>query len=101
MGPMEIQLTAPYLRLPITSVMPSRPIAAAAMTQRIFCTRPRSRRKTPSTKKRTRPSKMARNCLKRLSGTLEAVTARESVERKKAMVSSSNPTHRVQSSATK
>ena len=44
---------------------------------------------------------MARNCLNRLPGALEAVTERESVERKNAMVSSSNPTQRVHRSATK
>ena len=44
---------------------------------------------------------MEKNCLERLPGALEAVTARESVERKKAMVSISNPTQRVQRSTVK
>ena len=35
------------------------------------------------------------NCLNRLPGALEAVTAKHSVERKKAMVSISKPTQRV------
>ena len=98
---MEIQLTAPYLALPSTSVIPKRPMAPAAISQRIFCTRERSRRKSPSTRKNPSPRKMARNCLKRLPGALEAVTERERVERKKAMVSSSKPTQRVHRSATK
>ena len=38
---------------------------------------------------------MARNCLNRLPWALEAVTDRDRVERKKAMVSISNPTQRV------
>ncbi len=92
---MEIQLTAPYLELPISSVMPSRPMAAAAMSQRFFCTRLRSRRNSPSTRNSPRPSRMARNCLNRLPWALEAVMDRDRVERKKAMVSISKPTHRV------
>ena len=95
MPPMEIQLTAPYLELPITRVMPSRPMAAAAMSQRFFCTRLRSRRNSPSTRNSASPSKMARNCLKRLLWALEAVMDNDSVERKKAMVSISKPTQRV------
>ena len=51
--------------------------------------------------KSTKPNKIAKNCLKRLPGALEAVTDRESVERKKAMVSSSNPTQWVHRSAAK
>ena len=38
---------------------------------------------------------MAANCLNKLPGALEAVTARDRVERKKAMVSISKPTQRV------
>ena len=93
---MEIQFTAPYLACPSASVMTKRPMAAAAMSQRTFRTRRRSRRKKPSTRNSTSPSKIAANCLIRLPGALEAVTARERVERKKAIVSISKPTHRVQ-----
>ena len=88
-------MTAPYFRLPSTSVMPSKPMAPAAIIHRIFWTRLRSRRKIPSTRNSTSPSSTARNCFKRLPGALEAVTERDSVERKKAMVSSSKPTQRV------
>ena len=93
---MTIQFTAPYLECPSTRVTPKRPMAAAAMSQRFFCTRVRSRRKIPSTKNSPSPSTMEKNCLNRLPGALEAVTARHSVERKKAMVSISKPTQRVQ-----
>ena len=51
--------------------------------------------------KSTRPSKIAKNCLKRLPGALEAVTDSESVERKNAMVSSSKPTQCVHRRAAK
>ena len=44
---------------------------------------------------------MDKNCLGKLPGALEAVTARDNVERKKAMVSSSKPTQRVHRSTTK
>ena len=68
---------------------------AAARSQRFRWTRPKSRRKSPRVKKRPSPRITARSCLKRLPGALEAVTARERVERKKAMVSISKPTQRL------
>ena len=98
---MLIQLAAPYLMLPMTSVMPSSTMAAPAMSQRIFLARSRSRRNTPSTRKSTRPSTMAISCLKRAWGAEEAVTARERVQRKKAMSSISKPTRRRQRSRRK
>ena len=92
MPPTTIQFFAPLRPVPSTRVAPSRQMAAAAMSQRIFFTRSRSRIKTPSTTKRASPSRMAANCLNSPPGFLEAVTARERVHRKKAMVSISKPT---------
>ena len=94
---MTTQLRAPYLAWlrpsrPSTRVRPRRPMAPPAMSQRMDLTRSRSRRKSPSTTKSTSPSSSARSCLKREEGAEEAVTARERVERKKAMVSISKPT---------
>lgn len=66
-------------------------MAAAAMSQRIFRTRSRSRRKTPVIRNRTMPSRMASSCLGTAEGAEEAVTARHREERKKAMVSISKP----------
>ena len=80
----------------MSRVIPSRPMAAAAMSQRVLRTRSKSRRNRPSTKNSTSPNRMAQNCLKRLPGALEAVTDSDNVERKKAMVSISKPTQRVQ-----
>ena len=92
MPPRLIQLVAPYFRWPSTSVMPSKPMAPAAMSQRSFFTRSKSRRKMPRVRKSARPSSTAKNCLGRDAGAEDAVTERESVERKKAMVSISKPT---------
>ena len=50
-----------------------------------------SRSHTPSTTRAVSPSRMAMNCFSTEPGAEEAVTARERVERKKAMVSISNP----------
>ena len=93
-GPRVIQFLAPYLPVPMIRVRPSMPMAAAAMSQRICRARSRSRRNTPSTTKRASPSSRATNCLSRAEGAEEAVTARERVERKKAMISISKPTRR-------
>ena len=79
--PNVIQLVAPNLALPSTSVMPSRPMAPAAMSHRSFFTRSRSRRNSPSVRNSPTPRIIASSCLGRLPGTLEAVTARESVDR--------------------
>jgi hypothetical protein len=68
---------------------------SAAITQRFRCTRPKSRRNRPRVKNKARPKTMDRSCLKRLPGALEAVMDSDSVERKKAMVSISKPTHRL------
>ena len=79
--PKVTQLVAPNLALPSTSVIPNRPMAPAAMSQRRFFTRSRSRRNRPSAKNRPMPRTMAKSCLGRLPGALEAVTARDNVER--------------------
>ena len=92
MPPRLIQLVAPYFRCPSASVMPSKPMAPAAISQRSFLTRSKSRRKTPRVRKSPRPSSTAKNCLGREAGADDAVTERERVERKKAMVSISKPT---------
>ena len=68
-------------------------MAAAAESQRSFCTRLRSRRASPRSKNSPRPSTTAINCLGRDSGAEDAVMERDSVDRKNAMVSISNPTH--------
>ena len=64
------------------------------MNQRTFCARVRSRRKKPSTIKMARPIKIAISCLGSSSGTVEPVTASDSVHRKNAIVSISKPMRR-------
>ena len=93
---MEIQLTAPYLEL-ADHQGDAQQADGAGRHEPADSSAPgsRSRRKSPSTRNSASPSKMARNCLKRLLGALEAVTDRDRVERKKAMVSISKPTQRV------
>ncbi|EJW98015.1 hypothetical protein EVA_13877 [gut metagenome] len=76
-------------------MIPRRPMAPAAISQRFFWTRSRFFKKRPSTTNNPIPRTMAKNCLKRLTAALEAVTARDRVQRKKAMVSSSNPMQRL------
>ena len=90
-----IQFFAPNTRLPSTSVTASRPMAAAAAIHRSRLTRFRSRRHRPAATNSPSPSTMAANCLTSDPGADDAVTARERVERKNAMVSISKPTHRV------
>ena len=72
----------------------ARAMAAPAMSQRIFLARSRSRRKMPSTRKPARPMATHKNCLSSAPVLEEAVTARDRVDRKKAMVSISKPTCR-------
>ena len=66
-------------------------MAAGAISQRSRWVRLVSRSHTPSTTRAVSPSRMAMNCFSTEPGAEEAVTARERVERKKAMVSISNP----------
>ena len=55
--------------------MPSRPMAAAAMSQRFFCTRLRSRRNSPSTRNSAMPQQNSQELLEQTAaGALEAVT---------------------------
>ncbi len=75
---------APPCDEPISSVMASSPTAVALINQRTFCARVRSRRKKPSTIKMARPIKIAISCLGSSSGTVEPVTASDSVHRKNA-----------------
>ena len=94
MPPRRIHALAPPSEEPISSVITSMPTAAAPMNQRTFFARSRSRRKKPSTRKIARPIRMAMSCLGHSSGTVEPVTASDSVHRKKAMVSISKPMRR-------
>ena len=86
-----IQLAAPKRVCPSTKVTDSRAMAAAAISQRSRWVRLVSRSHTPSTTRAVSPSRMAMNCFSTEPGAEEAVTARERVERKKAMVSISKP----------
>ena len=86
-----IQLAAPNLLRPSTSVTDSRPMARAAMSQRSFCSRAGSAIQAVRADRKSSPRRMATSCFTVASGAEEAVTARERVDRKKAMVSSSNP----------
>ena len=85
---------APPSLEPMSSVMASRPTAVAPMNQRTFCARVRSRRKKPRMRNIVMPIKIAMSCLGSSSGTVEPVTASDSVHRKNAMVSISKPMRR-------
>ena len=99
--PSRIHALAPPSLDPISSVITSMPTAAAPMIQRTLCARVRSRRKKPRTRKIASPIRMATSCLGHSSGTVEPVTASDSVHRKKAMVSISKPMRRNERSTIK
>ena len=64
------------------------------MNQRTFCARVRSRRKKPRMRNTVMPIKIAMSCFGISSGTVEPVTASDSVHRKNAIVSISKPMRR-------
>lgn len=90
-GPIKIQFFAPYTSLPNSRVSASRPSAPAAINQRSFTERPRSRSSQPSTMNTARPIPNAASCLYSADGSDDAMTAKPIVDRKKAMDSTSKP----------
>ena len=94
MGPISTQFRAPKSRAPKSTLKASSAMEKAATGQRNLLASSRFRRTRLRVKNKAKPSRMQRVCLYRELGALSAVTVRQSVVRKKAKVSISNPRRR-------